>query len=319
MRLVSILIVGLALVLAGVVFFVVPRLMNRSAQEAQQNQQQAQPQRLAADDVLVAAHDLPAGLALKAEDVRWQRWPEESLDPNFVVREKGGDPNKDVVGKIVVHGIEAGEPVTALRLLKPGDTSFLAAEMAPGTRAVTVKIDPTSGDAGFILPLDRVDVLLTEHYGVAMAAASSQANVNLPQVATKDVTSVILRNVKVLAIEQTIQDLDSKPKTPPGTTATLEVDLVQAEKLTIAPVLGTLSLILRAHALPERPEPEGASPTVEDFQVSPFRAAVLQQFLTNLAKAQQEQPGSPESGPRLYHGAGTLTYGNAPAGGPVRQ
>src|ERR1700691_4282249 len=101
MRLVSILIVGLALVLAGVVFFVVPRLMNRSAQEAQQIQQQTQPQRLSANDVLLAAHNLPAGLVLKAEDVRWQRWPEESLDPNFLVREKGADPNKDVVGKIV--------------------------------------------------------------------------------------------------------------------------------------------------------------------------------------------------------------------------
>src|SRR5271169_1426986 len=170
MRLVSILIVGLALVLAGVVFFVVPRLMNRSAQEAQQVQQQ-QPQRLAADDVMVAAHNLPAGLVLKPEDVRWQRWPEEALDPNFLVREKGADPNKDVVGKIIVHGIETGEPVTALRLLKPGDTSFLAAEMAPGTRAVTVKIDPITGDAGFVSPLDRVDVLLTEHYAVTMAAA----------------------------------------------------------------------------------------------------------------------------------------------------
>jgi pilus assembly protein CpaB len=318
MRLVSILIVGIALVLAGVVFFVVPRLMNRSAQEAQQIQQ-AQPQRLAADDVLVAAHNLPAGLALKAEDVRWQRWPEEALDPNFIVREKGGDPNKDAVGKIVTHGIESGEPVTALRLLKPGDSGFLAAELAPGTRAVTVKIDPITGDGGFIEPLDRVDVLLTEHFTVTQVAESSQADANLPLVTTKDVASVILRNVKVLAIDQSVQDLDSKPKTPPGQTATLEVDLTQAEKLTIAPVLGTLSLVLRSHTLPQRPEPEGASPTVEDFQVSPFRAAALQQFYTNLAKVQQQEPGSPGSGPRLYHGAGLLTYGNAPPGGSVRQ
>ncbi|HUB95783.1 MAG TPA: Flp pilus assembly protein CpaB, partial [Stellaceae bacterium] len=165
MRLVSGLIIGFALVLAGAVFFIVPRLMSRSAREAQQ-MQQPQPQRLAADDVLVAARDLPAGLVLKPEDVRWQHWPEEALDASFLVREKGADPAKDVAGKIVTHGIEAGEPVTASRLLKPGDTSILAAEMAPGTRAVTVKIDPITGDAGFIGPLDRVDVLLTEHFTV---------------------------------------------------------------------------------------------------------------------------------------------------------
>jgi pilus assembly protein CpaB len=295
MRLVVVLIVGLALVLAGVVFFVVPRLMNRSAQEAQQIQQQ-QPQRLAASDVLVAAHNLPAGLVLKPEDVRWQRWPEEALDPNFLVREKGADPAKDVAGKIVLHGIETGEPVTALRLLKPGDTGFLAAELAPGARAVTIAITAITGDGGFILPQDRVDVLLTEHY--PMNAALQAAQLNLA-ISPKLVTSVILRNVKVLAVDLAIQDLDSKPKV--GTTATLEVDLTQAEKLALAPELGSLSLILRSHTLPDRPEPEGASPSVEDFQVSPYRAAALQQFYTNLAQSPQAQGG--EAGPRIYHGA----------------
>src|SRR6185312_11640304 len=122
MRLASILIVVFALVLAGTVFFVVPRLMNRGAQQAQQ---QAQV-RAAAQDVLVAAKNLPAGTVLKPEDVRWQRWPEEALDPNFLVREKGADPQKVAVGFIVLHGIEAGQPVTAQRLLKPGESGFLA-------------------------------------------------------------------------------------------------------------------------------------------------------------------------------------------------
>jgi pilus assembly protein CpaB len=298
MRLASILIVVFALVLAGTVFFVVPRLMNRGAQQAQQ---QAQV-RAAAQDVLVAAKNLPAGTVLKPEDVRWQRWPEEALDPNFLVREKGADPQKVAVGFIVLHGIEAGQPVTAQRLLKPGESGFLAAALAPGMRAVTVRIDAVSAEAGFILPRDRVDVVLNEHYTVTLAPIAAPPGQSLPQIGTKDVSSVILRNVKILAIDQAMQDIDSKPKV--GATATLEVDLQQAQKIAIAAQLGTLSLVLRSHTLPTRSEPEGASPIVEDYQVSPFRAAVMQQYYSNLANGQQQlQHASSEDGLRVYHGA----------------
>src|ERR1700679_648335 len=100
MRLASILIVVFALVLAGAVFFVVPRLMNRGVQQAQQQQEA----RIATLDVLVATKNLPAGTVLKAEDLRWQRWPAEGIDPIFLVREKGADPQKVAVGFIVLHG-----------------------------------------------------------------------------------------------------------------------------------------------------------------------------------------------------------------------
>jgi pilus assembly protein CpaB len=297
MRLVSIVIVVFALVLAGAVFLFVPRLMNRSAQQAQQ----AQTVRVAAQDVLVAAKSLPAGTVLKAEDLRWQRWPEEALDPTFLVREKGADPQKVAVGFIVLHGIDAGEPVTPQRLLKPGDSGFLAAALTPGMRAVTIRVDAVSAEAGFILPQDRVDIVLDEHYTVGLAPGVALANQNLPQIAgAKDVSSVILRDVKVLAIDQGMQDIDSKPKI--GATATLEVDLDEAQKIAIAAHLGTLSLVLRSHTLPTHPEAEGASAIVEDYQVSPFRAAVLQQIYTNLA-TQQQQAASAEDGPRIYHGA----------------
>ena len=297
MRLASILIVVCALVLAGAVFVFVPRLMNRNAQQAQQQQ----AVRVAAQDVLVAAKNLPAGTVLKAEDVRWQRWPEEALDPNFQVREKGADPQKVAVGFVVLHGIEAGQPVTPQRLLKPGESGFLAAALSPGMRAVTIRIDAVSAEAGFILPQDRVDMVLNEHYAVSLApGAMQQASQGLPQVSTKDVSSVILRNVKVLAIDQGMQDIDSKPKV--GATATLKVDLQQAQKIAIAAQLGTLSLVLRSHTLPARPEPEGASPIVEDYQVSPFRAALMRQMYSNLS-ASGPQHSDADDGPRIYHGA----------------
>jgi pilus assembly protein CpaB len=298
MRLASILIVVCALLLAGAVFVFVPRLMNRNVQQAERQQ----AVRVAAQDVLVAAKNLPAGTVLKAEDVRWQRWPEEALDPSFQVREKGADPQKVAVGFIVLHGIEAGQPVTPQRLLKPGESGFLAAVLTPGMRAVTMRIDAISAEAGFILPLDRVDIVLNEHYTVAPAPGAAQASQNLPQVGTKDVSSVILRNVKVLAIDQGMQDIDSKPRV--GATATLEVDLQQAQKISIAGQLGTLSLVLRSHTLPTRSEPEGASPIVEDYQVSPFRAAVMQQLYSNLATGQQQaQHSVSDDALHVYHGA----------------
>lgn len=299
MRPVSILIVLGAVILAGAIFFIVPRLMH--TQQAQQGQPQVV--RLAAQDVLVAAHNLPAGQVLKLEDVKWQRWPEEALDPNFMVREKGADPQKTAVGMIVLHGIETGVPITPQRLLKPGETSFLSAALAPGLRAMTIKIDPISAEAGFILPLDHVDVVLEEHFPISPSPTVLAASQNLPQIATRDVATVILRNVKVLAINQVIADIDSKPN-PLPVTATLEVDLQQAEKLDVAASLGTMSLILRSHTLPARPEPEGASPSVEDFQASPYRAAVLQQVYSNLAASElPANPAMPEgAGLRVYHG-----------------
>jgi len=301
MRLVSTLIVVFALVLAGVVFFVVPRLLNRGAQEAQQQAQQ--PPKPAFNNVLVAAHSLPAGLILRPEDLRWQRWPSDALDPSFLVQEKGSDPQKDAVGRVVLHGIETGEPVTQVRLLKPGDAGFLAAALTPGMRAFSIRIDVVSGTGGFILPEDRVDILLTEKYNI-QALSATPATQSLPQVLNKDITSVVLRNVRVLAVDQVMQDIDSKPKV--AATATLEVDLTQAEKLALAGQLGSLSLALRSHTVPAHPEAEIGSGMVEDFQVSPFRAAVLQKYYSILAA--EPRASQAAGGLRVYHG-GLLAAG----------
>jgi pilus assembly protein CpaB len=244
----------------------------------------------------VASETLAAGTVLKPADLRWQGWPEAALDPSFLVREKGADPQKDAVGHIVLHGIEKGEPVTADRLLKPGDSGFLAAALAPGMRAVTIKIDAVSAAGGFILPGDRVDVLLSEHYTVP--AEASPATERLPQVPAKDVASVVLSNVKVLAIDQVMQDIDSKPKV--GATATLEVDIVPAEKLALAAQMGTLSLALRSHTLPERPEPMTNGSVVQDFQVSPFRAALMQQY--DAALPGVDAAGGLATTLHVYHG-----------------
>lgn len=285
MRPVSIFIFVFALLFAGLVYFVVPRLMNKPV-EAQPAQQ---PIRIAAGDVLVAARPLPAGTILKVGDVRWQRWPEEGLDPNFLQRDKGATPQQDAAGSVVLRGFTAGEPITTARLIKAGESGFLAAALEPGKRAVSVKIDAVSGGAGFIVPGDRVDLLLAERFSISYAnnGESFQARPT-----HKTVNSVVLSDVRVLAIDQEMRDLDNKPKI--GQTATLEVELAQAQKLALAPQMGSLSLALRSLARPEIAEARGG--TVQDVDVSPFLHKLVRQ--------------PEESKVRVYRGAAIIGNGH---------
>lgn len=287
MRPLSIFIFAFALLLAGLVYVVVPRLMQRPAEA------QSAPQaiRIAAGDVLVAAQPLPAGTILKTGDVRWQRWPEDGLDANFLQRDKGATPQQDAAGRVVLRGFAAGEPITGSRLIRAGEAGFLAAALTPGMRAVSVKIDAVSGNSGFIIPGDRVDVLLAERFAITYANnGNGESSHTRPS--HKTVNSVVLSDVRVLAIDQEMKDLDNKPKT--GQTATLEVELAQAQKLALAPQMGSLSLTLRSLARPETPEPHGG--TVQDVDVSPFLHKLVR------------QPG--EQSVRVYRGSAIAGNGH---------
>src|SRR5690606_31396576 len=88
--------------------------------------------------VLVATGPLPAGLILKEEHLRWQAWPDETLDPSYV-RAEGGDITK-FYGAVVRRGIAPGQPVTDAMIARPGDRGFLAAVLKPGMRAIAVNI-----------------------------------------------------------------------------------------------------------------------------------------------------------------------------------
>ena len=263
MRPISATIFIFALTFAAVVYFIVPKFMARPSAPP------APTVHIASDDVLVAAHDLPAGTILKADDVRWQRWPQEGLDPNFLLRDKGADPQKDAVGRAVLRGFSAGEPVTAQRLLKPGDAGFLAATLKPGMRAVSVRIDAVSGDGGFIIPGDHVDVLLAEKFAVS----EEQPGPGGLRQTQKQVNSVVLRDVRVLAIDQDMRDMDNKPKV--GSTATVEATVTQAQKLSLASQMGVLFLALRSAAKADPPEFEGG--VVQDVDVSPYLGSVARQ------------------------------------------
>ena len=185
-----------------------------------------------ADQIMVAAHDLPLGKVLGADDIAWQSWPKEAL-ASYMIR-RDDKPASEVTGAIVRGSFSAGEPLRAERLIKGAGSGFLSAVLPSGMRAVAITIDAqgSTSAGGFVLPNDRVDVIRT-----VRGSGNAGAETYLSQ--------TLLTNVKVLAIGQNLQDKAGAP-TQVGTTATLELDPVQTETVILAQRTGQLSLALRS-------------------------------------------------------------------------
>ena len=186
-----------------------------------------QPQ-VAMSEVLVAAGDLTPGSPMTPASVRWQDWPKTSVDPTFVTRAAAPDPAKFTQGAVVRAHMVAGEPVTATKIAHSDTAGFLASMLTPGMRAVSILVSADTSAGGFVLPNDHVDILCT------MPTPG----------ASRFRTSTILKNVRVLAVDQTYDSKDSK--TVVGRTATLELSPDQVELIEHARASGTLSLALRA-------------------------------------------------------------------------
>jgi len=214
---------------------------NRQAPAPAPQQQAAAPApAIPTVEVLVAATELPLGKIIAPGEVVWRRWPEEAGTGSFVVRRNGDSGTAamdEVVGSIVRTTFSPGEPIRQARLVK-GNRGFMSAIVTPGMRAIAAPIDdPSRGAGAFILPNDRVDVILARRNGNAAAQAEGLTHS----------TATVLRNVRVLAVDQVVEERGAE-KTIVGRTATLELTPSQAETLALARELGTLSLSLRSLA-----------------------------------------------------------------------
>lgn len=206
-------------------------------------------------DVLVAAADEAMGQVLQAADLRWQPWPDSAVSPGFVTRKDNPKALETTIGATVRSPFLAGEPIRAQKLVRP-ESGFMAAILPAGMRAVAIVTDSrgTNSAGGFILPNDRVDVIRTYRDDAASKAAGS--DVQLSQ--------TILRDIRVLAVGQLIQEKNGT-NVVTGETATLALSPAQAETVTLAQKIGSLSLSLRSladagHAAdPEAPQPEQAA------------------------------------------------------------
>lgn len=180
--------------------------------------------------VLVAANDLVPGRGVTPDQVRWQSWPKSSVDPSFITEQTNPSIDAIVKGTVVRSPIVAGEPITDVKIVHANAASFMSASLTPGMRAVSIAVSVASLAGGFIQPNDRVDLVLT-----SQAGGDSK----------KFRATTILRNVRVLAVDQVFDDKNHKPVSDVKT-ATLELTPQQAERVTRAQASGVLSLSLRS-------------------------------------------------------------------------
>ena len=187
--------------------------------------------------VLVAKTDLKVGTLLTPDEFRWANWPESTINPAYHTQDVAPDSMEELTGSVVRSAMYADEPIMPQKIVQKGDTGFMAALLNPGMRAMTIEISPESASAGFILPDDRVDIILTE-------LIEYSGDEDLPP---QLITHTIMENTRVIAIDQTFGDVDGIP-TLTGSTATMEISQEQAELLANSQRSGTLSLTLRSAA-----------------------------------------------------------------------
>lgn len=192
-----------------------------------------------ATEVLVARTDIGLGQIASEGQFRWQTWPTEAVSTGFITKNSGGaSAMRELSGAIARAPIMSGEPITAAKMIKPGQGGVLAAILPAGMRGVSTKIDAKTAAGGLILPNDHVDVILIRR-------------LRGRQGAEEHVADTLFRNVRVLAIGQQIETKEGKKVADSAgsqTTATLELTPRQAELLSLANSMGEISLALRSVA-----------------------------------------------------------------------
>lgn len=197
-------------------------------------------------EVLVAKTDLNRGEVIDARDIGWQTWPKAAANSSFIEKSARPDAISQFTGTIVRVPVVAGQPIYDPMVVFAKGSGFLAAVLPKGMRAVAMDISPQSDAGGFILPEDHVDILLTRHDKQAEKATGTE----------KIVSDTILRNVRVLAVDQAVEE-KSGQRVVVGKTATLELTPQQAETLALSRELGTLSLSLRSLVDSQSSIPQG--------------------------------------------------------------
>jgi pilus assembly protein CpaB len=186
-------------------------------------------------DVLIAKADIGMGTAVSEQDLQWQAWPAATTGGSYITKKDKPNAIEEFSGAITRAPFTAGEPIREAKLIKTnGAAGFMAAILPSGMRAISTEISPETGAGGFILPNDRVDVILSRKPRDADSKTGSPPT-----------SETILVNVRVLAIDQTVEEKDGQ-RVVVGKTATLELTPGQSETLAKSRQMGTLSLALRS-------------------------------------------------------------------------
>lgn len=182
---------------------------------------------------LVAKHDLAAGAFIHVTaDLDWQPVADDVSREGLLM--EGTVTAEEFSGAVVRRSLHAGEKIPATALMKSGEGGFMSAVLEPGKRAVSISVTVTSGNAGFISPGDRVDLLVTHRLKAAGGKESGGDDLV--------VTETFARSVRVLAVDQQLDNPDNKAIL--AKTVTVEVTPRQAEMITVAAEMGKISMSL---------------------------------------------------------------------------
>ena len=249
--------------------------------------------------VLVAAKDLQPGQRLAEGDMEWKDWPVDEVNPVFITdgsvpipgaaaapaeadKPEGavasvtraantiatGGAKADYIGSVVREPILAGEPIVMRKIVRAGDSGYMAAYLEPGMRAMAIRVTVETAAGGFILPGDRVDVVLTRETNLSNMGATEGDR-------SKFTSATVMQNIKVLAIDQSTRAGDDEQAVI-GATATLEVGPSDAEALALAKSEGELSLVLRSYADTGGPSGRVAAPTRQSAAVRVYRGGAAE-------------------------------------------
>ena len=221
MRASTIVMTGFAIVFGVLAVFIARVWLNNQANQRAHNTEQTQP--VAMQTIVVAKQPLRFGTELSAAMLQEVPWPSQSVPAGAFA--KIGDVLK-AGRRVVLTAIEPNEPVLALKITGAGERATLSALVHEGMKAVTIRVNDVDGVGGFVLPGDRVDVVMTRQLEKGSA-----------------VSEVVLQNTRVLAIDQNADERAGKASV--AKSVTLEVSTVQAQKVWLASSVGTLSLLLR--------------------------------------------------------------------------
>ncbi len=205
-------------------------------------------------DVLTAAKDVLMGEKFVDGSTVWRPWPAVDVTDTMITRDEKPDAQKEYLNARARLAVYEGETIIEKKIILPDQTGFMSAILPKGMRAISVAISEHSAAGGFILPDDRVDVILTKK------VSSSQNSEKVP------VSETVLTNVRVLAINQTYrqQQTGDNVTVAEGKTATLELDPRQSEVIAQIESVGELSLALRSIAENDGKSMEKEGPKLAD-------------------------------------------------------
>lgn len=242
MRASTIVMIGFALVFGVLAVFIAQTWLNNQA-DMRAKSLEANKKQVATQTIVVAKQPLRFGTELSEAMLKEIPWPENERPAGAFAKIpdllKGGR-------RVVLAAIEPNEPVLALKVTGPGQRATLSALVGPGMKAVTIRVNDVEGVGGFVLPGDRVDVVLTRQLEKGSAS-----------------TDVVLQNIRVLAVDQSADERAAKAAV--AKSVTLEVSTVEAQKVWLASSVGSLSLLLRKAG--EAKEEKTRKITLKDLSV----------------------------------------------------